>query len=94
MASMDAPSPRRVVVVSFLVDLIDVATNLVVALLTGSAVVFSEMAQGVADSVGSGLLVVGERRAWNQAVRNDRQTQRWGHFSSWLKGLTPRVWGD
>jgi cation diffusion facilitator family transporter len=49
--------------VSFLVDLLDVLTNLVAALLTGSAVVFSEMAQGVADSVGSALLVIGERRA-------------------------------
>ena len=60
------PSPissRRVVVVSFLVDLIDVGTNLVVALLTGSAVVFAELAQGLADSAGSALLVIGERRA-------------------------------
>lgn len=56
-------SSRRVVVVSFLVDLLDVVTNLVVALLTGSAVVFAEMAQGLADSLGSALLVVGERRA-------------------------------
>lgn len=54
---------RRVVMVSFLVDLIDVITNLVVALLTGSAMIFSEMAQGVADSIGSALLVIGERRA-------------------------------
>ncbi len=60
---MDAPTPRRVVVVSFLVDVFDVVTNLVVALLTGSAVVFSEMAQGIADAFGSSLLVVGERRA-------------------------------
>ena len=43
--------------------MIDVATNLVVAVLTGSAVVFSEMAQGIGDSIGSALLVVGERRA-------------------------------
>lgn len=57
------PTRRRVVIVSFLVDLFDVATNLVVALVTGSAVVFAEMAQGVADSVGSGLLVVGDRRS-------------------------------
>lgn len=49
--------------VSFLVDLLDVITNLVVALITGSAVVFSEMVQGVADSIGSALLVIGERRA-------------------------------
>ena len=58
-----APTTRRVVWVSFLVDLFDVATNLVVAILTGSAVVYSEMAQGVAVSVGSGFLVVGERRS-------------------------------
>ena len=56
-------SARRVVMVSFLVDLLDVITNLIVAVLTGSAVVFAEMAQGVADSIGSALLVIGERRA-------------------------------
>jgi len=56
-------STRRVVVVSFLVDVFDVVSNLVVAVLTGSAVVFAEMAQGLADSTGSALLVIGERRA-------------------------------
>jgi len=56
-------SARKVVIVSFLVDLLDVITNLVVAVLTGSAVVFGEMAQGIADSIGSALLVIGERRA-------------------------------
>ena len=38
-------------------------SNLVVALLTGSAVVFAAMAQGLADSSGSALLVIGERRS-------------------------------
>lgn len=59
----NAPSSRRVLVISFAVDLFDVASNLVVGLLTGSAVVFSEMAQGLADSTGSALLVIGERRS-------------------------------
>ena len=54
---------RKVVLVSFLVDLLDVLTNFVVAMVTGSAVVFGEMAQGIADSIGSALLVLGERRA-------------------------------
>ena len=58
----DLPA-RRVIMVSFVVDLLDILTNLIVALVTGSAVVFSEMAQGVADSIGSALLVLGERRA-------------------------------
>jgi len=60
------PSPisaRRVVSTSLFVDLLDVVTNLVVMLLTGSAVIFAEMAQGIADSLDSALLVVGERRA-------------------------------
>lgn len=57
------PSSRRVLTVSFVVDLFDVVSNLVVALLTGSAVVFAEMAQGLADSTGSALLVIGERRS-------------------------------
>ncbi len=56
-------SSRRVLLVSFVVNLLDVVTNLVVAVVTGSAVVFSEMARGVADSIGSALLVIGERRA-------------------------------
>jgi cation diffusion facilitator family transporter len=61
---MTAPiSSRRVLLVSFVVDVFDVVSNLVVALLTGSAVVFAEMAQGLADSTGSALLVVGERRS-------------------------------
>jgi cation diffusion facilitator family transporter len=61
---MSSPvSSRRVLLVSFLVDVFDVVSNLVVALLTGSAVVFAEMAQGIADSTGSALLVIGERRS-------------------------------
>lgn len=56
-------STGRVVTVSFLVDVLDIVTNLVVALLTGSAVVFAEMAQGAADSLGSFLLLVGHRRS-------------------------------
>ena len=60
---MTVPNRRRVVVVSFLVDLLDVVTNLVVAVITGSAVVFAEMAQGLADAIGSAMLVVGDHRA-------------------------------
>ena len=58
-----AASSRRVLAISLLVDLLDVVTNLIVALLTGSAVVFAEMAQGLADAGGSAMLVFGERRS-------------------------------
>jgi cation diffusion facilitator family transporter len=57
------PSSRRALTVSFLVNVFDVVSNLVVALLTGSAIVFAAMAQGLADSTGSALLVIGERRS-------------------------------
>jgi cation diffusion facilitator family transporter len=57
------PSIRRVVGVSLAVNLLDIASNLAVAILTGSAVIFAGMAQGMADAIGSLLLVVGERRS-------------------------------
>lgn len=56
-------STKRIVIVSFLVDLFDILSNFVVAILTGSAVIFAEMIQGVTDSLGSLLLVIGQRRA-------------------------------
>ncbi len=56
-------STAHVVRVSLFVDLLDVVTNLVVASITGSAVVFAEMAQGLADAIGSTLLFVGHRRS-------------------------------
>jgi cation diffusion facilitator family transporter len=80
-------SARQVVSVSFLVDLLDVVTNLVVMLLTGSAVIFGEMAQGIADSLGSALLVVGERRARRPRDRTHplgyaREAFFWGLLSA------------
>lgn len=80
-------SSRRVLTVSFLVDMFDVFSNLVVAVLTGSAVVFSEMAQGLADSTGSALLVIGERRSKRPRDREHplgyaREAFFWGLLSA------------
>jgi len=82
-----APSSRRVLSVSFAVDLFDVMSNLVVAWLTGSAVVFAEMAQGIADSAGSAFLVIGERRATrprdsNHPLGYAREAFFWGLLSA------------
>ena len=82
-------STGRVVATSLLVDLLDVATNLVVALLTGSAVVFAEMAQGLADALGSLLLMIGHRRA--RRPRDTRHPFGYGRevfFWSLLSALT------
>jgi cation diffusion facilitator family transporter len=80
-------SARKVVSVSFFVDVLDVVTNLAVMLLTGSAVIFGEMAQGIADSLGSALLVVGERRARRPRDRKHplgyaREAFFWGLLSA------------
>ncbi len=53
------PSTKRVLIVSFLVNILDVVTNLVVYLLTHSATIFSELMQGVADLVTSIFLLIG-----------------------------------
>lgn len=56
-------STKKIITVSFLVDLFDILSNLVVAILTGSAVIFAEMVQGIADSIGSFLLVLGYKKS-------------------------------
>lgn len=56
-------SPKKVTLISFLVNVMDVIMNLIVAVLTGSATIFSGMALGVADSIGSVFLVIGETRS-------------------------------
>ncbi len=54
---------KRVLFISFFVDILDVVTNIFVAVITGSAVIFAEMVQGVTDALGSYLLIIGYRRA-------------------------------
>lgn len=46
-----------------MVDIVDIVTNVVVALLTGSIVMVVESIQGLADTTAAGLLVIGVKRA-------------------------------
>ncbi len=57
------PSAKKVILTSFLVDVLDVASNLAVALLSGSVVMVSQVLQGVSDLTASGLLLVGIRQS-------------------------------
>lgn len=57
----------RVVTTSFVVDILDVIFNLIVAIITGSAVMISQTLQGVADLAASALLIVGVSRSRRQA---------------------------
>ncbi len=54
-----APSASRVIITSFLVDLLDVLTNFTVAVLSGSVVMIAEALQGLADLAAAGFLLIG-----------------------------------
>lgn len=56
-------SARRVVLTSLIVDIGDIALNLVIAILSGSVVMLSEALQGAADLFTSGMLYVGVSRS-------------------------------
>ena len=64
---MRAITSRRVIVTSVLVDVSDLLLNLLVAMLSGSAVMFSQAIQGAADLVTSGLLLIGLQRSRQRA---------------------------
>lgn len=60
-------SEKRVLVTTFVVDLLDVAVNLVVAIITGSVVMLAEFFQGLADLTAAALLLVGHKRSKKKA---------------------------
>ena len=63
MAKLHRIPASRVVLTSFLVDVLDVATSLIIAILTGSVVMIVQVLQGISDLAASGFLVLGVRRA-------------------------------
>ena len=67
MGSKKKISERLVIVTTFFVDLLDVALNLFVAILTGSVVMLSEFFQGLADLTAAAFLLVGYKRAKKKA---------------------------
>jgi len=62
-----AVSEQRVLITTFLVDLLDVVINLVVAIMTGSVVLLAEFFQGLADLTAAGLLLIGHKRSKKRA---------------------------
>jgi cation diffusion facilitator family transporter len=67
MISRKKISERRVLITTFWVDLLDVALNLSVAILTGSVVMLSEFFQGLADLTAAAFLLVGYKRSRKKA---------------------------
>jgi len=56
-------SARKVVLTSFVVDVSDIAINVLAALLSGSVIMLSQALKGVTDLIASGFLLVGVKRA-------------------------------
>ncbi len=60
-------STRRVLFTSFAVDILDVLLNLVVAVLSGSVVMLTQVLEGAADLASSGFVLFGFERAQQKA---------------------------
>jgi len=54
---------KRVILTSFVVDLIDIVLNFVVAILSGSVIMLTEVFEGISDLVASGFLMIGFYRS-------------------------------
>lgn len=62
-------SSSYVLKVSFVVDVLDIALSLAVAILSGSVVMLSQVLEGVSDLISSGLLLVGLARSQQKEDR-------------------------
>lgn len=60
-------SANRVVMTSFVVDVLDIGLSLLVTVLSGSVVMLTQTLQGVADLTASGLLLVGVAESQKEA---------------------------
>ncbi len=56
-------SAKTVIFTSFLVDLSDIILSLIVAIVTGSVIMLSQVLEGMADLASSGLLIMGLRKS-------------------------------
>lgn len=60
---------KTVIVVSFLVDILDIVLSIFVALVTGSIIMLTESLEGVSDLISSGMLLIGLKRSTQKADR-------------------------
>ncbi len=68
-------SARRIILTSFLVDVLDVFLNFFVAILSGSVVMLTQVLEGLADLSASGFLLIGLSRS----LRKEDKTHPFGY---------------
>ncbi len=61
---------KKVILTSFIVDLFDVISSLVVTFLSGSVVMLSQALEGMSDLLASGLLIIGLARSTRASDKN------------------------
>jgi len=69
------PSARKIILTSFLVNLVDVLLGLIAALMTGSVTMVAQFLEGTVDLISSGLLMIGVR----QSNKNPDRGHPFGH---------------
>ena len=69
LKNMEEISAKRVIKTSLVVDLVDITTNITVALITGSISMTAESLQGMADLTAVGFLMIGLARSNRPADR-------------------------
>lgn len=68
-------SLKKVIATSFLVDLLDVVLSLTVAIISGSAIMFTETLEGISDLAASGILFIGFARS----IKHPDKTHPFGY---------------
>ncbi len=62
-------SSANVIIISFLVDFLDILSALAVTILSGSVVMLSQLLEGISDLISSGLLLIGLMRSGQKEDR-------------------------
>ncbi len=63
VASEKRVTAKKVIITSFIVDLLDIVLNLIVAVISGSVVMLTQVFEAIADIASSGFLMIGFRRS-------------------------------
>lgn len=56
-------SARKIIITSFVVDFLDIVLSIVMAILSGSVIMLTQVLEGAADFTASGFLLIGLRRS-------------------------------
>ena len=68
-------SARKVIIVSFVVDFLDILFNIIIAIISGSVVMLTQVLEGISDLAASGILLVG----FNRSLKREDKTHPFGY---------------